>query len=202
VSDETAVLYAAEQIERRVHELGDAISGDYAGRSPVLVSALKGSTMFLADLIRRVDLPLRVDFMSISPYGPGHASDGFKVVRVLKDLDHDIGRPGCVDRGGSHRHRSSRCPTSSPRCTIAGRPASGSARVLDKTVRRIAPLEISYTVFDCADLFVVGYGLDHRERYRNLPFIAILPESVKRQEGVDLERLMVSHDVAGARGDA
>ena len=200
MSDETAVLYAAEQIERRVHELGDAISGDYAGRSPVLVSALKGSTMFLADLIRRVDLPLRVDFMSISPYGPGHA-DGFKVVRVLKDLDHDIGGQDVlivedlIDTGLTLSYLIAtlhdRRPASIRVCTL-----------LDKTVRRIAPLEISYTGFDCPDLFVVGYGLDHRERYRNLPFIAILPESVKRQEGVDLERLMVSHDVAGARGDA
>ncbi len=201
MSDETAVLYAAEQIERRVHELGDAISGDYAGRSPVLVSALKGSTMFLADLIRRVDLPLRVDFMSISPYGPGHATDGFKVVRVLKDLDHDIGGQDVlivedlIDTGLTLSYLIAtlhdRRPASIRVCTL-----------LDKTVRRIAPLEISYTGFDCPDLFVVGYGLDHRERYRNLPFIAILPESVKRQEGVDLERLMVSHDVAGARGDA
>jgi len=201
VSDETAVLYAAEQIERRVHELGDAISGDYAGRSPVLVSALKGSTMFLADLIRRVDLPLRVDFMSISPYGPGHASDGFKVVRVLKDLDHDIGGQDVlivedlIDTGLTLSYLIAtlhdRRPASIRVCTL-----------LDKTVRRIAPLKIDYTGFDCPDLFVVGYGLDHRERYRNLPFIAILPESVKRQEGVDLERLMVSHDVAGARGDA
>jgi hypoxanthine phosphoribosyltransferase len=189
VSDETAVLYAAEQIERRVHELGEAISGDYAGREPVLISVLKGGAIFLADLIRHVDLRLSVDFMSISPYGPGPSSDGFKVVRVLKDLDHDIGGQDVlivedlVDTGLTLSYLIStlhdRRPKSIRVCTL-----------LDKAVRRIAPLEIGYTGFDCPDEFVVGYGLDLRGRYRNLPFIAVLPEHVKRQAGGELERLM------------
>jgi hypoxanthine phosphoribosyltransferase len=131
----------------------------------VLVSVLKGGTMFLADLFRRIDLPLRVDFMAISRYGDAHESLGR--VRILMDIEADLtGRDvllveDIVDTGltlsyllGTLRARD---PASIEVCTL-----------LDKSVRRIAPVQVRYAGFDCPDRFVVGYGLDHRERYRNL----------------------------------
>ena len=166
VSDIASVLYTEEEIQRRVRELGADITREYAGRSPVLISVLKGAAMFLADLIRWTDLPLRVDFMSISRYG--ESSSG--VVRVLKDLEQDIGGADVlvvediIDTGLTLSYLLStlaaREPASIQVCTL-----------LDKKVRRIAPLHIPFVGFDCPDKFVVGYGLDQDERYRNLPFI-------------------------------
>jgi hypoxanthine phosphoribosyltransferase len=166
VAEIATVLYREEEIQRRIRVLGADITREYEGRSPVLISVLKGASIFLADLIRSVDLRLRVDFMSISRYG--EASSG--VVRVLKDLDQDIGGEDVlvvediVDTGLTLSYLLSilgaREPTSIQVCTL-----------LDKSVRRIAPLEIPFVGFDCPDRFVVGYGLDHEERYRNLPFI-------------------------------
>lgn len=162
------VLFGREEVRRRVAELGVQITADYAGRTPVLVSVLKGGTTFLADLFRQIDLTLRVDFMSISAYGGADESSG--VVRILKDLDRDVlGEDvlvveDIIDTGltlsyllGSLANRG---PSSLEVCTL-----------LDRSVRRIAPLDIKYRGFDCPDVFVVGYGLDHQERYRNLPFV-------------------------------
>jgi hypoxanthine phosphoribosyltransferase len=167
VSDFAAVLYSEEDVTRRVRELGESITRDYRGRVPVLITVLKGGFVFLADLMRAIDLPLRVDFMSISSYG---GTKGSGVVRVLKDLDHDIGGEDVIvvediiDTGLTLSYLLStllaRKPASLEVCTL-----------LDKAVRRIAPLEIRYRGFECPDSFVVGYGLDHGERYRNLPFI-------------------------------
>jgi hypoxanthine phosphoribosyltransferase len=166
--DIAEVLFTEDDIQRRVGELGQAISRDYAGRSPVLVSILKGGTVFLADLIRSVPLPLRVDFMSISSYDSG--SEGSGVVRILKDLDQDVGGEDVlivediIDTGLTLSYLMSalnaREPASLEVCTL-----------LDKSVRRIPLLDIRYVGFDCPDRFVVGYGLDFAERYRNLPFI-------------------------------
>ena len=166
--DIASVLYGREEIRRRIEELGRQIRDDYDGREPVLLSVLKGGTWFLADLFRAIALPVAVDFMSISRYGGVDESLGR--VRVLKDLDEDIGArdvivvEDIVDTGltlsyllGALRARE---PASLEVCTL-----------LDKSVRRIAPLELRYVGFDCPDRFVVGYGLDYRERYRNLPDI-------------------------------
>lgn len=172
------VLYAEEDIKRRVRELGEAIGRDYEGREPVLISVLKGGSMFLADLVRAVDGPIRLDFMSISSYaGAGEESKG--VVRILKDLDEDIGGADVivvediVDTGLTLTYLLSvlraRGPASLEVCTL-----------LDKSVRRITPLDIRYPGFDCPDRFVVGYGLDYDERYRNLPFILeVEPEALE-----------------------
>ncbi|HYU57029.1 MAG TPA: hypoxanthine phosphoribosyltransferase [Actinomycetota bacterium] len=166
------VLFTEEQIRDRVRALGEAITADYAGRAPVLISVLKGGTVFLADLLRRIHLPVRIDFMSISQYEEDARASG--VVRIVKDLDQDIGDEDVVvvediiDTGLTLSYLLtslwSRAPRSLEVCTL-----------LDKSVRRIAPLEIRYTGFDCPDAFVVGYGLDLQERYRNLPFIVSLP---------------------------
>jgi hypoxanthine phosphoribosyltransferase len=161
-----AILYPEEEIQARVRAIGQAIAHDYAGRSPVLVCILKGAVVFLADLFRQIDLPLRVDFMSISSYGGGSEASG-GVVRILKDLDQDIGGEDVIvvediiDTGLTLSYLlatlRARQPASLEVCTL-----------LDKSARRIAPLEIKYRGFDCPDRFVVGYGLDHGERYRNI----------------------------------
>jgi hypoxanthine phosphoribosyltransferase len=166
VTDVATILYPEEEIQGRVRELGRAIATDYAGRSPVLVCILKGAVVFLADLFREIDLPLRVDFMSISSYGAGSEATG-GVVRILKDLDQDIGGEDVIvvediiDTGLTLSYLlatlRARQPASLEVCTL-----------LDKSVRRIAPLDIRYRGFDCPDRFVVGYGLDHGERYRNI----------------------------------
>jgi hypoxanthine phosphoribosyltransferase len=160
------VIAGREEIRRRIEELGRTITGDYDGREPVLISVLTGSAMFLADLIRAVRLACEVDFMSISGYAGEAESLGH--VRLLKDLDRDIaGRDvivveDIVDTGLTMSYLLStlaeRGPDSLEVCTL-----------LDKSVRRIAPLEPRYVGFDCPDRFVIGYGLDFRERFRNLP---------------------------------
>jgi hypoxanthine phosphoribosyltransferase len=168
VQEGAELLYTAQEIRDRVRELGAAITRDYAGREPVLVSVLKGSAMFLADLLLGIGVKARVDFMSISTYGSESQPSG--VVRIMKDLDQDIGGEDVivvediVDTGLTLSYLLSvlkaRGPSSIEVCTL-----------LDKSVRRITPLEIRYRGFDCPDRFVVGYGLDVGERYRNLPFI-------------------------------
>jgi hypoxanthine phosphoribosyltransferase len=168
MSDVARVLFTAKDIRHRVRQLGGEISRDYAGRSPILISILKGGAVFLADLVRAIDLPLRLDFMSISPYGGEGQRTG--VVRIVKDLDEDIGGQDVlicqdiIDTGLSLTYLMStlrrRGPRSVELCTL-----------LDKSARRIVPLDIRYVGFDCPDRFVVGYGLDHQERYRNLPYI-------------------------------
>jgi hypoxanthine phosphoribosyltransferase len=168
MSDIASVLYGREDIRRRIRELGRAITGDHEGRAPVLISVLKGGSVFLADLIRCIGLPLSVDYMSISRYGS--AAESMGRVRIVKDLDEDIGGrdvivvEDIVDTGLTLSYLisvlESREPASIEVCTL-----------LDKSARRIAPLEIRYRGFDCPDVFLVGYGLDFQERYRNIPDI-------------------------------
>jgi hypoxanthine phosphoribosyltransferase len=166
VGDLTTVLFTARAIEDRVRDLGQAITRDYQGREPVLVSVLKGAAMFHADLLRAIDLHASVDFMSISSYGA--ASSG--VVRIMKDLERDIGGRDVIlvediaDTGLTLTYLLStlraREPASLEVCAL-----------LDKSVRRITPIDIRYRGFDCPDTFVLGYGLDYAEVYRNLPYI-------------------------------
>ena len=192
MTGEASVLFDEHDLERRIGELGAEITHDHAGRSPVLVSVLKGGFVFLADLIRRVDLRLSVDFMSISTYGgsggehlagrprPAFGGGASGVVRILTDLDHDIGGrdvivvEDIIDTG----------LTLSYLLTVlrARNPASLSVcALLDRSVRRIPSLEIRYRGFEIPDVFVVGFGLDHAERYRNLPYVA----AVHRQSDLD-----------------
>jgi hypoxanthine phosphoribosyltransferase len=168
MSDVATVLFEREDIRRRIEELGRTITGDYEGRAPVLISVLKGGTMFLADLIRTIALPVSIDYMSLSRYGD--AAESMGRVRIVKDLDDDIGGrdvivvEDIVDTGLTLGYLisvlESRNPASVHVCAL-----------LDKTARRIAPLDIRYRGFECPDVFVVGYGLDFRERYRNIPDI-------------------------------
>jgi hypoxanthine phosphoribosyltransferase len=160
------VLFTAGQIEERVRELGEAISEDYRDRRPVLISVLKGAAMFHADLLRAVTVHTSVDFMSISSYGAGSSG----VVRIMKDLDQDIlGQDvivveDIVDTGLTLTYLlttlEARQPASIEVCAL-----------LDKSARRIVPVDIRYRGFECPDRFVIGYGLDYDEVYRNLPDI-------------------------------
>jgi hypoxanthine phosphoribosyltransferase len=172
--DEVTVLFPREEIRERVEQLGAVLARDYAGRTPVLISVLKGGSIFLADLFRAMPVSLRVEFMSISAYGGASGPSG--VVRILKDLDRDVGGEDVlvvediVDTGLTLSYLlstlRSRQPASLEVCTL-----------LDKAVRRIAPLGMRYVGFECPDRFLVGYGLDHEERYRNLPdIVAVDPE--------------------------
>lgn len=163
--DETVgLLLTAEQIGTRVAELGAEISRDYEGRTPFLIGVLKGSLVFMADLARAITTPVNVDFMSISSYGDGTNSG---VVRILKDLDESItGRDvilveDIIDTGLTLTYLlatlSARRPASLEVCGL-----------LDKSARRIVEVPIRYKGFDIPDEFVIGYGLDHEGRYRNL----------------------------------
>jgi hypoxanthine phosphoribosyltransferase len=173
--DIAAVLLSAEQIQARVRELGAAITRDYAGREPVVVFILKGALIFVADLIRAIDLPMRLDFMVVSSYGTGTESGGS--VRIITDLSSDIrGRDvlvveDIIDSGLTLAevlaHLEVRQPASLTVCTL-----------LSKRARRRVHLDVRYLGFEIPDVFVVGYCLDYGERYRNLPFIGVLkPES-------------------------
>jgi hypoxanthine phosphoribosyltransferase len=184
VSDVATVLFSEHEIRQRIKELGREITRDYSGRSPVLVSVLKGAFVFLADLFREINLPVRIDFMSISAYGLRSEETG-GVVRILKDLDQDIGGEDVVlvediiDTGLTLSYLMTalwaRQPKSLEVCTL-----------LDKSARRIPPVNIKYRGFECPDTFVVGYGLDVGERYRNLPLILAVHDQSRLEENPDV----------------
>jgi hypoxanthine phosphoribosyltransferase len=165
------VLVTAEQLQARVRELGAQISRDYAGGSLLLVGVLKGAVFFLADLMRAIDIPIEVDFMAVASYGS--ATDSSGVVRILKDLDAAIeGRDvliveDIVDSGLTLQYLLRNLGSRDPR-------SLGVCALLRKPVREELELSIRYVGFEIPDTFVIGYGLDHGERYRNLPFVAKL----------------------------
>jgi hypoxanthine phosphoribosyltransferase len=165
------ILVQPDQLQRRVRELGQQISTDYAGRNPLLIGVLKGAVFFLADLMREITCPVEVDFMAVASYGSSTASSG--VVRILKDLDAPIeGRDviiveDIVDSGLTlqylMRNLGARSPASLEVCAL-----------LTKPDRRKVDLPTRYLGFEIPDRFAIGYGLDHDERYRNLPYVAAL----------------------------
>ena len=175
--DIACVLIDEPSIAAKVAELGARIAADYAGKDLVLVSVLKGALPFVADLMRKIPLPLALDFLEVSSYGKSTESSG--VVRILKDLAHPIeGRHVLVvedvlDTGFTLNyvleHLRGQHPASVRLCTL-----------LDKPARRIVPIPIDYRGFEIPDEFVVGYGLDYAERYRNLPYIGVLRPEVYR----------------------
>ena len=171
------VLITADQLSKRTVELAAQIDADYAGRELLLVGVLKGAVMVMADLARAMHMPVEMDWMAISSYGSGTKSSG--VVRILKDLDTDIsGRhvlvvEDIVDSGltlswliGNLR---SRRPASVQVCVLLRKPMAARMNV-----------DVAYTGFEIEDKFVIGYGLDYAEKYRNLPFIGTLAEHVYR----------------------
>lgn len=169
-----------EEISARVAELGRQISADYADRRPIMVGALKGVMCFMADLVRAVTVPVEVDFMAVSSYSSEERDRG--VVRVIKDLDlpitdrHVIFVEDVIDTGLTLnyllRSLRARGPASLEVCAL-----------LNKPTRRLIETPVRYKGFDLPDYFVVGYGLDYGEKYRNLPFIGILkPEILFNRE--------------------
>jgi hypoxanthine phosphoribosyltransferase len=166
-------LVSEDDLQRRVRELGEEISRDYDGRDLFLVGVLKGAIFFLSDLMRAIQVPCEVDFMAVASYGSSTDSSG--VVRILKDLDATIeGRDvliveDIIDSGLTLsyllRTLRAREPRSLEVCAL-----------LTKPDRRKVDLPIRYTGFEIPNKFAIGYGLDHAERYRNLPYVAVLEE--------------------------
>ena len=177
MADVAEILIPAERIQAKVAELGQRISADYAGRSVTLVSVLKGSLPFMADLMRAISIPVRIDLMEVSSYG-GAATETSGLVRILKDLRDSIeGKDvliveDIIDTGLTLnylvRYLKGKNPSSLRICSL-----------LDKPARRLVEIQIDYLGFTIPDRFVVGYGLDYQEAYRNLPYIGVLaPDQV------------------------
>lgn len=172
--DVERVLFTQEQIRQRVKELGEKITGDYSDQDPHFVTILRGSIPFIADLIRAIDCPLSLDVLGVASYA-GHQSSG--EVRLTKDLDDPIeGRhvlviEDIIDTGLTlsyvMRSLHQRAPASLKVATF-----------LDKPSRRDTPIEVDYVGFTIPDAFVVGYGLDWNQRYRNLPYVGVLKRHV------------------------
>ncbi len=169
------VLIDEERLQARIRELGAEISAHYEGRELLLVGVLKGAVFFMADLMRQIQVPCEIDFMAISSYGTGTDSSG--VVRILKDLDINIeGRhvlvvEDIIDSGLTLsylvRNLESRGPASVEVCAL-----------LTKPERREIDVDVRYVGFEIPNKFVIGYGLDFAERYRNLPFVGVLHEDL------------------------
>ena len=179
VSAPGEILVQPDDLGHRVRQLAEEISRDYAGRDLLLVGVLKGAVFFLSDLMRRLEVPCEVDFMAVSSYGSSTESSG--VVRILKDLDTPIeGRDvlvveDIVDSGLTLKYLlktlRARDPASLEVCAL-----------LEKPERRKVDLQIKYTGFEIPNRFVIGYGLDHGERYRNLPYVAVLNQNTASAE--------------------
>ncbi len=169
------VLFTQERLKSRVAEIAREIERDYEGREIMLISVLRGSFIFMADLCREIQLPCTLDFMSVSSYGTGTSSSG--QVQITKDLSEDItGRhilvvEDILDSGNTLNYLlrilENRHPASIRLCAL-----------LDKPERRVKPVELHYRGFTVPDDFVVGYGLDYAEKYRNLPYIGVLKPEV------------------------
>ena len=169
------VLFSEEQLKTRVAEIAAQIDQDYEGKEPLLISILRGSFVFMADLVRQIHVPCTVDFMAVSSYGSGTVSSG--QVKIVKDLSEPIeGKDILVvedilDSGNTLSYLlkllEARHPASIRLCTL-----------LDKPERRTKPVAVQYSGFSIPDEFVVGYGLDYNEKYRNLPYIGVLKPSV------------------------
>lgn len=175
INDVERVLLSEEELAGRIAELGAQITEDYAGKEILMIGVLRGAVLFMADLARAIKIPVAIDFMAVSSYGAGTSSSG--VVRILKDLDENVeGKhvlvvEDIIDSGLTLNYLmdnlKSRKPASIQICTL-----------LNKPDRRKVDVDIAYNGFTIPDYFVIGYGLDYAEKYRNLPFIGILKPEV------------------------
>lgn len=171
MAEKISVLISEEDVDKRIAELGKKISEDYAGRTVHLICVLKGSIFFTCELAKRITVPVTLDFMSCSSYGSGTTSSG--VVKIVKDLDETIeGRDvivieDIIDSGRTLSHLlavlKTRRPASLALCTL-----------LDKPDRRVVDVDVDYVGFNIPDEFVVGYGLDYDQKYRNLPYVGVV----------------------------
>lgn len=165
------VLVSEEEVEKRIRELGEKISKDYEGKQVHLICVLKGGVFFMCELAKRITVPVSMDFMSVSSYGDGTASSG--VVKIAKDLDESLeGKDvlvveDIIDSGRTLSYfleiLKKRNPNSMKLCTL-----------LDKPERRVMDVNVDYVGFNIPDEFVVGYGLDYAQKYRNLPYIGVV----------------------------
>ncbi len=171
MAEKISVLLSEEEVDKRIQEIGEQISKDYAGEQVHLVCVLRGGVFFLCELAKRITVPVSLDFMSVSSYGSDTKSSG--VVKIVKDLDdsladkHVIVVEDIVDSGRTLSYLlemlKDRGPKSMRLCTL-----------LDKPDRRVVDVKVDYTGFQIPDEFVVGYGLDYAQKYRNLPYIGVV----------------------------
>lgn len=171
MAEHIRVMLSEEEVDKRIKEIGEQISRDYAGRQVHLVCVLKGGSFFLCELAKRISVPVSLDFMSVSSYGSDTKSSG--VVKIVKDLDESLKGKNVivvediVDSGRTLSYLlemlKDRGPESLRLCTL-----------LDKPDRRVIDVNVDYTGFQIPDEFVVGYGLDYDQRYRNLPYIGVV----------------------------
>lgn len=175
LQDVETILLDKDVLKKRIKELGEEISKDYAGEEVLLVGILKGASVFLSDLIRQISLPAYIDYMEVSSYGNSAETSG--VVRIIKDLEDNIEGKNIIivediiDTGLTlaylKQNLLSRHPKSLKICTL-----------LDKPARREKEINIDYKGFDVPDEFIIGYGIDYAEKYRNLPFVGLLKKEV------------------------
>ena len=171
MAEHIEVLLSEEEVDARIQEIGDMISKDYAGKEVHLICVLKGGSFFMCELAKRITVPVSLDFMSVSSYGADTKSSG--VVKIVKDLDesltgkHVLVVEDIVDSGRTLSHLlkmlKDRGPADVRLCTL-----------LDKPDRRVVDVKVDYTGFQIPDEFVVGYGLDYDQKYRNLPYIGVV----------------------------
>lgn len=171
MAEHVKILLTEEEVNTRIREIGEQISRDYAGRHVHLVCVLKGGSFFMCELAKRITIPVSLDFMSVSSYGKDTKASG--VVKIVKDLDESIKDKNVivvediVDSGRTLSYLmemlGDRKPASLRLCTL-----------LDKPDRRVVDVEVDYTGFQIPDKFVVGYGLDYDQKYRNLPYIGVV----------------------------
>lgn len=171
MSEKISVLISEEEVDKRIYEIGQQITKDYEGKNVHLICVLKGGVFFMCELSKRIGVPVTMDFMSVSSYGDDTKSSG--VIKIVKDLDESItGKDvlvveDIVDSGRTLSHLlellKNRNPNSIKLCTL-----------LDKPDRRVKDVKVDYTCFQIPDEFVVGYGLDYQQKYRNLPFIGVV----------------------------
>ncbi len=171
MAEHVRVMLSEEAVDKRIQQIGEEISRDYAGKQIHLVCVLKGGSFFMCELAKRITVPVSLDFMSVSSYGSSTKSSG--VVKIIKDLDEPLKDKevivveDIVDSGRTLSYLleilQSRGPKSLKLCTL-----------LDKPERRVTNVTVDYTGFEIPDEFVVGYGLDYNQRYRNLPYIGVV----------------------------
>ena len=171
MAEKISVLISEKDIDKRVREIAEKISEEYVGKTVHIICILKGSVMFACELAKRITVPVTLDFMSVSSYGSGTTSTG--IVRIVKDLDEPLeGKDvliveDIIDTGRTLAHLievlKTRKPASVRLCTL-----------LDKPDRRVAQVDVDYTCFQIPDEFVVGYGLDYDQKYRNLPYVGVI----------------------------
>ncbi|APC42382.1 hypoxanthine phosphoribosyltransferase [Clostridium estertheticum] len=174
-NDIKEVLYNEEQLRDKIRQMGEKVSKDYYGKDLILIGILKGSVIFMSDLLKEITIPCKMDFMAVSSYGNSTKTSG--VVRILKDLDFEIqGKDvliveDIIDSGVTLKYLM--------KCLSARKPNSLEIIcLLNKPERRKVDIDVKYVGFDVPDFFIVGFGMDYAERYRNLPYIGILKDEI------------------------